>query len=184
MHIAAPSKKRSKAKSRPKLTEPIVRVGTGVIVWNNGKVLVGKRKGSHGAGYWALPGGHLDYTDKTLKACGEREVFEETGITCNVFSPDNYRQDLFTTYDILSEDGSKIYTTCYLVAEYLIGGKVTKDKKGREMILPREPKKCEGWYWKSLGELAADICTPNAKTWIPVNQVVYYLQKMWKEKTA
>jgi 8-oxo-dGTP diphosphatase len=42
--------------SRPK-------VGVGVMVLKNGKVLIGKRKGAHGAGEWAWPGGHLEYME-------------------------------------------------------------------------------------------------------------------------
>jgi ADP-ribose pyrophosphatase YjhB (NUDIX family) len=37
------------------------KVGVGVMVLKNGKVLIGKRKGAHGAGEWAWPGGHLEY---------------------------------------------------------------------------------------------------------------------------
>ncbi len=39
----------------------IPRVGVGVIIIRNGRILLGKRIGSHGAGTWALPGGHLEY---------------------------------------------------------------------------------------------------------------------------
>lgn len=159
--------------------EPQVKSGVGVIVCKGHKVLVGKRRGSHGAGAWAFPGGHIEPTDKTLKACGEREVREETGITCNVFSPDKYRQDLFTTYEILSKDGKKIYVTPYLVADYLIGGEEYQDGPDTK-VLPLEPDKHECWYWKSLEELAQLVSTDENKIWIPVNQVVYYLSQMWQ----
>ena len=37
------------------------RVGVGVILLNpQGKILLGKRKGSH-APYWSIPGGHLEH---------------------------------------------------------------------------------------------------------------------------
>lgn len=164
--------------AKKNLPPPVVKAGVGVIVCKNRKVLVGVRKGAHGAGLWAFPGGHIDPTDKSLKLCGEREVFEETGIVCNIFNPDHYRQDLFTTYDILSEDGQKVYVTCYLVADYLLGG-TTMKKGDEEMILPLEADKCEGWYWKSLDELAKLVSAQKDNTWIPINQVVYYLSQMW-----
>lgn len=157
---------------------PVVKAGVGVIVIKDKKVLVGKRKGSHGEGLYAFPGGCIETTDKSLKKCGEREVYEETGIVCNVFAPDHYRDDLFTTYDILSEDGSKFYVTPYLVADYLLGG-TTMNKGGEVMIIPREPDKCEGWWWKSLDELAQLISSERQETWIPINKVVYYLNRMW-----
>jgi 8-oxo-dGTP diphosphatase len=34
-----------------------VMVGIGVVIINRDKILLGKRKGSHGAGEWSVPGG-------------------------------------------------------------------------------------------------------------------------------
>ena len=42
-------------------------------------VLLGKRKGSHGAGEWALPGGRV-HPGEGLKECAARELEEETGM--------------------------------------------------------------------------------------------------------
>ncbi|MEO7108781.1 MAG: NUDIX domain-containing protein [Rhodoferax sp.] len=42
--------------------EPLL-VGIGVIIVRHGLVLLGQRIGSHGAGTWALPGGHLEFGD-------------------------------------------------------------------------------------------------------------------------
>lgn len=33
------------------------RIGVGVLIFRDGKLLLGKRKGSHGAGHWSAPGG-------------------------------------------------------------------------------------------------------------------------------
>lgn len=59
-----------------------VRVGVGVLVHDpkqKGNVFAGLRKGSHGAGLLALPGGHLEMME-TWESCARREVKEETGL--------------------------------------------------------------------------------------------------------
>lgn len=58
------------------------KVGVGVIVLdgNGSKFVLGKRAGSHGAGCWCLPGGHLEFSE-SFEECAKREVLEETGLT-------------------------------------------------------------------------------------------------------
>ena len=60
------------------------RVGVGVVLFcvQTGEILVGKRKGSHGSGQWALPGGALEWKE-TSSSCAKRELREETGIDLN-----------------------------------------------------------------------------------------------------
>ena len=48
------------------------KVGVGVMVLKNGKVLIGKRKGAHVAGEWAWPGGHLEYMESLRTAPDEK----------------------------------------------------------------------------------------------------------------
>jgi 8-oxo-dGTP diphosphatase len=55
------------------------KVGVGVMILKDGKVLLGKRKGSHGEGEYAFPGGHLEYME-SFEDCARREVNEECGI--------------------------------------------------------------------------------------------------------
>ena len=110
-----------------------VRVGVSVLIEKDGMVLMGLRKGSHGAGTWAFPGGHVDFGEGPIMTA-RREVFEETGMDvgavqvvrtmpwCNGYFPEVNRQ----------------YITLYLRAEY-IGGEP-------KLI---EPHKCEGWRWVS-----------------------------------
>ena len=85
--------------------KPVVRVGVGVLVTRGGsKVLVGQRRGSHGAGDWALPGGHLE-VGETWEACAARELKEETGINLSeppVFAAVNNSVMSSTKYALLA----------------------------------------------------------------------------------
>ncbi|KAJ9644022.1 hypothetical protein H2201_006645 [Coniosporium apollinis] len=96
------------------------RVGVGVFVMNReGKFIIGKRKGSHGSGTWALPGGHLDFGE-SLEACAAREVLEETGLTIG-----NVRF-MTVTNDVMEAEG-KHYVTIYM------GGMVEGEKTEPEV---------------------------------------------------
>ena len=55
------------------------KVGVGVIILNDNRVLLLKRKNAHGDGTWAFVGGHLEFGE-TPEECAKREVFEEIGL--------------------------------------------------------------------------------------------------------
>ena len=118
-----------------------VKVEVGVFVKRNGKILVGKRKGSHGAGTWALPGGHLE-PGESFERCCEREVLEETGLVVNNISP------MVFTNDVFHQEGLH-YITLFFKGEYESG----------EAIVA-EPLHCEEWRWVSLEDIPQPIFLP------------------------
>jgi 8-oxo-dGTP diphosphatase len=118
-----------------------VQVGVGVFVKRNGKILVGKRKGSHGAGTWALPGGHLE-PGESFETCCKREVMEETGLIINNISPVVFTNDVF-------HDEGFHYITLFFKGEYEAGEAVVA-----------EPRHCEEWLWVSLDHVPRPIFLP------------------------
>lgn len=126
----------------------VVRVGVGVLIVQEGRpnqVLLGQRKGSHGAGLFQLPGGHLEMGEG-WEQCAIREVEEETGIVLKrcVFAG--------VTNDPMPKDG-KHYITVMMV------GAAPKD------AVPelREPDKCTGWGWYDWKSLPEPLFQPIAK---------------------
>ncbi|KAF2168831.1 hypothetical protein M409DRAFT_65208 [Zasmidium cellare ATCC 36951] len=126
-------------------TSTQVRVGVGVFILENRgpstsqnpRFLIGKRKGSHGAGTYALPGGHLEFGE-SFEECAEREVKEETGLDVKSLA-------FFTaTNDVMQEDG-RHYVTVFMVCE-------REDGKPEPVVM--EEDKCEGWEWCEWSELA------------------------------
>ncbi|KAF9468893.1 NUDIX hydrolase domain-like protein [Collybia nuda] len=85
----------------------MAKVGVGVFILDQaGRFILGKRKGSHGEGTWALPGGHLEFGE-TFEACAVREVLEETGLQVTDL------RFLTATNNIMESEG-KHYVTIFL----------------------------------------------------------------------
>lgn len=119
----------------------VVRVGIGVLVIRDGKLLLGRRQGSHGAGYWAAPGGHLEFGE-TPEACAARELAEETGLYASHFTAAPWTNDWFAAEH-------KHYITLFMV---------TQQAQGEPQRC--EPDKCEGWHWFALNALPEPLFAP------------------------
>lgn len=113
----------------------IIKVGVGIMILKGGKVLLGKRKGSHGSGEFAFPGGHLEFGE-SIKACAKRETAEEAGIKIS-----NIRFLMFKNITEYAGVG-RHYAHISVVADI---------KSGNPKNL--EPEKTESWGWYDLDDL-------------------------------
>jgi len=116
------------------------RVGIGVVVKKENTVLLGLRKGSHGAGLWGIPGGHQEFGE-TMEACAKRELKKETGLEAKKFELISIADEM----NYIDTDG-KHYVSIGFLADYVSGN-------------PRliEPKKCQKWKWFSLDALPKNL---------------------------
>lgn len=73
-------------------------VGVGCVVVRDGRVLLIRRHGLHGAGSWSPPGGHLGFGE-TPAACASRELYEETGVTASSLTFMAITNDVFVSED-------------------------------------------------------------------------------------
>jgi 8-oxo-dGTP diphosphatase len=137
-------------KQRPK-------VGVGVVVISNGKLLFGKRIGTHGAGSWSTVGGHLEFGE-SIEECAKRELFEETGLEAISLHLGPWTNNII--------DGDKHYVTLFVFVDQFVG----------EVVL-KEPDKCEGWYWFDWKE----VPTPLFPTVATLLQMVD-IEEMMKNK--
>jgi 8-oxo-dGTP diphosphatase len=117
------------------------RVGVGVLIVRDGRVLLGERIGAHGAHTWAPSGGHLEFGE-SVEACARREVLEETGLVVTELVRGPY------TTDVFAAEG-KHYVTLFLTAT-AVGGEPGV----------REPEKCAGWGWYLWSALPAPLFLP------------------------
>lgn len=110
------------------------KVGVAVFIEKDGKYIFMKRKGSHGNGTWAIPGGKLDWFED-FEECAKREVLEETGVEIEgvefVHATNNHFKD---------ED--QHFITIVMKARW---------KSGEPQIV--EPDKCTDMGWYTIDEI-------------------------------
>ena len=104
-------------------------LGVSAVVVRDGRVLLGRRRGAHGAGTWSFPGGKPEPGEAATDAVA-RELAEETGLRARSVTP------IAWTDDVMTADGLH-YVTLHHRVEVEPG-----DEPRR-----REPDKVDGWSW-------------------------------------
>jgi 8-oxo-dGTP diphosphatase len=117
--------------------QPKPKVGVGVAVIKDNKILLGKRKNAHGAGSWAFPGGHLEFGEE-VEECAKRELAEETGLKALSLKPGPWLNHMM--------EGDKHYVTLIVYVN---------EFEGDLQLL--EPHKCEGWEWFDCNALPSPL---------------------------
>ncbi len=114
------------------------RIGVGILVEKEGKVLLGQRKGSHAAYTWAPPGGHLEFGE-SVEDCAKRELLEETGLLAHACHLGPWVENVM-------ENGSKHYITIFVSVSRYEG-------------IPEnlEPEKCVQLDWFSWDTLPTPL---------------------------
>jgi 8-oxo-dGTP diphosphatase len=116
-------------------------VGLGVAIIRDDRLLLGLRKGAHGAGTWGLVGGHLEWAEG-FQSGARREVKEEVGLELNAV------QFIAVTNDYFPEE-EKHYVTVVMAAVCLQGEPKLK-----------EAAYVERWEWHSLDSLPQPLFLP------------------------
>lgn len=118
-------------------------IGVGVLVWKDGRLLLGKRIAPNSENCWQFPGGHLE-CGESVSQCAHREVKEEVGITISAIKHLGYTNDAFTL-------SGKHYVTLFVSARYQEGD-----------VRVMEPNKNECWGWFKCDELPQPLFSPIA----------------------
>lgn len=126
-----------------------IKVGIGVIILDNNKILLGHRVkkyndtgGIYEPDSWTLPGGKQEY-DETIIECAKRETLEETNLIIDDIS-------VFGASDDISTD--RHFITLYALANNFSGN-----------IKVMEKDKIDEWKWFSLDSLPNNLYSPSEK---------------------
>lgn len=122
------------------MKDEVIKVGVGIMVLKDGKMLWGKRKGAFGEGLYGGVGGHVEYGE-TVEQAILRELAEECGIKVK-----NLR--VLCVSDFMTH-APKHYVDVGFVAEW---------ESGEPQVL--EPHKCEGWEWRNLDDVPEHVFAP------------------------
>ncbi len=140
------------------MVEGKVGVGFGVMLFKDGKILLGKRHEDsnkadselHGEGTWTMPGGKLEYQE-SFEDGAKREVLEETSIKLK-------------KVDVICVNNDKNEH-----AHFVTIGMFSDDFEGWAQVM--EPDEITEWKWFKLDDLPSKMFFPSK------NILKNYLQK-------
>ena len=142
--------------------DSIIKTGVGVMILNQGKILLGhrssKRKDTGGIfepDTWTLPGGKQEYSE-TVFDTAIREIKEETNL-------DISQLEVFSVSDDFQAD--RHFVTIEVIAKHYSGE-----------LRVMEPIKEDEWKWFSFDELPENLYSPSKKF------IEKYLNKRKEEK--
>ncbi len=116
--------------------------GVGVLLFRDGKLLLGRRLSPHGRGSWSPPGGKTE-PGETDEECARRELLEETGLAGAVPRVVAETVDAFP--------GGETYHTRFVRMDWV---------EGEPQVL--EPDACESWEWYVWDRLPSPLFLPMA----------------------
>ncbi|HOX41008.1 MAG TPA: NUDIX domain-containing protein [bacterium] len=134
------------------MDKKVVRVGFGVMILRDSKVLLGKRHEDpakadselHGEGTWTMPGGKMEFGE-TFETSACREVEEETGLALDEKS-----------IKLISITNDRVPD-----AHFVTIGFLCKEAVGEPRVM--EPDEITEWRWFDLGSVPANIFPPSKK---------------------
>lgn len=115
------------------------RVGASAVIVRDGAVLLGLRRGAHGAGTWGFPGGKVDPGEHPRDTVA-RELHEETGLVATSVEPIAWTNDVFA-------EGLH-YVTLHHPVQAAGDPEIT------------EPDKVDAWRWWSWHALPRPLFLP------------------------
>lgn len=121
------------------MRQPII--GVGVLVWRDGKLLLGKRINNDKSICWQFPGGHLEHGE-SVTDCARREVWEEAGVKVSQLRHLGFTDKPF-------EVNQRRYITLLVSCVHELGE-----------VKTREPDKCDGWQWFDYPAMPSPLFLP------------------------
>lgn len=129
--------------------ENMVKVGIGVMILQDGKILLGHRAkkakdtgGIYEPDSWCLPGGKQEYKESVLEGA-KREVKEETNLSVS-------QLEVFGVNDDIQPD--RHYLTVWVIARACEGE-----------LKVMEAEKQDAWQWFSLDALPKRLYSPSKR---------------------
>jgi len=134
------------------MEQKYVKVGFGVMLLRDGKILLGHRNDDaekasselHGEGTWTMPGGKMHFGESFEEACA-RETMEETGISISK----NKLELISLTNDMVPD------------AHFVTAGFLCKEFAGEAQIM--EPDEITEWQWFDIKQIPENIYPPSKK---------------------